>query len=180
MADEDSGTTEVWKSIPGYEGYYSVSSWGRIRRDKAQAGTQAGLILKALVAGNKYPRVYLWKDCVGTNCQIHALVALAFFGPRPEGAEVNHKNGIRTDNRAANLEYVTRQENMRHSRDVLGHDCIGERNPRAKLTGQDIEAIRRAGDDGERIAAIARRFGVGYSQISRILRGEAWRHLSSP
>ena len=50
---------------------------------------------------------------------IHQLVAAAFLGPPPDGCEINHKNGIRFDNRLANLEYVTHRQNMLHFYRVL-------------------------------------------------------------
>ncbi len=46
---------------------------------------------------------------------VHRLVAICFIGPRPEGCGVNHKNGIKTDNRLDNLEYLTVAENTQHA-----------------------------------------------------------------
>jgi hypothetical protein len=48
---------------------------------------------------------------------VHRIVAAAFIGPCPDGLEINHKNGIKLDNRAENLEYTTRSANMKHAYD---------------------------------------------------------------
>lgn len=62
----------------------------------------------------------------------HTVVARAFCEGYKEGMQVNHKNGIHTDNRACNLEWVTPLENVRHSIEVLGFDKISIKNPNAK------------------------------------------------
>ena len=68
----------------------------------------------------------------------HTLVARAFCEGYKEGLEVNHKNGIHTDNRASNLEWVTSLENVEHSINVLGFNKIGKNNPNArKIYGYD-------------------------------------------
>lgn len=69
----------------------------------------------------------------------HTVVARAFCEGYKEGMQVNHKNGIHTDNRACNLEWVTPLENVRHSIEVLGYDHIGIKNPNAKkIYGYDL------------------------------------------
>lgn len=102
--------TETWKDIAGHEGRYAVSNRGRVRNIfgaiKAQRYDKYG-----------YPRLNLFKgDKTKLEIRhVHALVAESFIGSRPEGREVNHKNGIKDDNRLENLEYVTRSENIRHA-----------------------------------------------------------------
>ena len=85
----------------------------------------------------------------------------------------NHIDGNTANNFASNLEYVTPRENVRHAmRTGLRHD-IGERNPNARISDETVRDIRSAATTGNvKRADLARRFGVGLSQIGRILRNE--------
>jgi len=102
---------EVWKAIPGYEGRYEVSDQGRVR------STQLNRILKPNKMIHEYVCVHLYSGGKHTRSvkTIHQLVAQSFL-ENPHGCrEVNHKNFLRSDNRAENLEWVTRKENVRHA-----------------------------------------------------------------
>lgn len=92
---------EQWRSIPGYEGIYQVSSEGRVKN-------AYGHVLKPEMARNGYKRIKLFDK---KKFQVHRLVALAFI-PNPDNKEVvNHKNGIKVEN----LEWNTWSENVKHA-----------------------------------------------------------------
>lgn len=124
---------EIWKPIPGFEGYYSASSLGRIRRDKDEANTFAGRIMKSRLERNGYLRIMLTKNGKRSRFLVHQLIALAFIGPNPEKLTVNHKDPKtgKTDNRASNLEYATQQEQMNHAK-IHGLVATGDRNAARK------------------------------------------------
>ena len=112
---------EVWKDIPGYEGLYQVSNLGRVKSFPKKKGcgvgyTQKELILKSASNGH-YLFVVLRKDRKPKMCYVHRLVAQAFIPNPNKKCDVNHISGIKTDNRVENLEWNTRQENIRHSFD---------------------------------------------------------------
>ena len=119
---------EEWRDIAGYEGYYQVSSLGRVRslRRKVRHGFDGRLrevpsrILKVCESG-KYPRVGLALDGRGRTHAVHRLVAETFLGPAPKGAEVLHANDVGTDNRVENLRWGTRSENLRDAVSNGGH-----------------------------------------------------------
>jgi hypothetical protein len=67
------------------------------------------------VKGSRYNCVSLAKDNNPKNAYVHHLVAAAFLGPKPDGAEVNHKDCDKTNNALSNLEYVSRGENIAHA-----------------------------------------------------------------
>lgn len=114
---------ENWKDISGYEGLYQVSDMGNVRSlDKVcpigRYGfvTKKGMVLTPYMQ-HKYQKVMLSTAGRSTkkNISVHRLVAEAFI-PNPENKpEVNHKGGITTDNRATELEWVTRNENISHA-----------------------------------------------------------------
>ena len=105
---------ELWAPVP--ESSYEVSSLGRVRRVGAQ---------KCLVPYRDGKKGYVAVSLHGKQRKIHQLVALAFLGARPDGCVPNHKNGIKNDNRASNLEWVTQSENCLHAFRELGRISSG-------------------------------------------------------
>jgi len=112
---------------------------------------------------------------------VHQLVADAFKGPRPDGLVCNHKNGVKTDNRPQNLEYVTYAENCRHAHrnGLTPQPPVGRgaRNGRARLTEKDVRAARRRAAAGERGEDLAREFGVCRSALNYAVSGHTWAHV---
>lgn len=106
---------ELWKPVPGYKNRYSVSNLGRVRRDRHD-NARIGKVLKPRPARHGYLRIALYKHGQRRDESIHVLVLLAFVGRRPgRKHEANHDNGIKTDNRAKNLEWSTHRNNVRHA-----------------------------------------------------------------
>lgn len=169
--------TEIWKGITGYEGVYSVSNYGRIRRELSRTCAKAGSILKpSLRVG--YPFVQLCRDGVSTSVSIHRVVAEAFIGPCPAGHCVNHKDLDRTNNRDTNLEYVTQSQNVAHAYFMGARDCRGEGNGKAVLTNsQVIEIFSRCHKRGDQ-AALAREYGISPTTVRQIVIGKRWSHVT--
>jgi hypothetical protein len=162
--------TEEWRRL----GDYSVSSLGRVRREVGRTCAKAGMILKPSVRG-RYLRVSINHRSVS----IHRLVTAAFLGFCPDGLQVNHKDGCKTNNRLSNLEYVTPSENACHARDILGHRANrGSKHGNAKLNEAQIPVIRgliAAGTLTHR--QIGERFGVCAATIDMIKSGRLWSHV---
>lgn len=166
---------DEWKEIQNYPDYI-VSSDGEVASRKSPNLK----ILKPHSRKNGYLSVELCVDGDSRKQLVHVLVAETFLGPRPTPAhEVNHKNGVRSDNRGHNLEWVTRGENQRHRFDVLRHKGVrGEAHGRAKVSEMDVHAIRERVAAGERRREIAAEYGISPRSVGNIVRGDSWAWLT--
>ena len=99
---------EEWKDIKDYEGYYQISSYGRVKNIKT------GQILNGDTNNIGYKRVWLYAP-VKKRFFIHRLVALHFCEGYQEDLVVNNKDGNKLNNVAENLEWVTHSENDLHA-----------------------------------------------------------------
>lgn len=136
---------EIWKDIEGYEGYYQVSSFGNVRgidrvvfqqnnRKRFWKGKPIHIRTKV-----GYSYVQLCKNQIQIDYRVHRLVAIAFIETSDRALQVNHKNGVKTDNRVENLEWCTSSYNQRHSFENLNRKrsrawlgVTGENNPKSK------------------------------------------------
>lgn len=136
---------EEWRNISGYEGYYEVSTDGRIRgcertivRSDGQVRVIPERILTPVLNTDGYQQCKLSKDGKYKTVSIHQVVAQTFI-PNPNNLkDVNHKNFNRTDNRVDNLEWLSHGDNVRysikHGRHVCTTDLNGANNPNYKST----------------------------------------------
>lgn len=115
---------EIWKDIKGYEGKYMVSNLGRVlslprksKRGKSQTSVKGGIICPSLVGrkNNAYLSVTLRNGSSPKSFKVHRLVITAFVCNKEKKEQINHINGIKTDNRLENLEWCTRSENIQHA-----------------------------------------------------------------
>ena len=165
---------EKWRSVVGYEGFYSVSNLGRVRREKTITRAKAGHVMK-LSPIRGYLDVGLSRDGKQKVFRVHRLVVAAFIKRIPEDLVVNHKNGIKTDNRLSNLEIVTVQENVLHAFRVLGRRRTGE-----KLTAEKVVTIRKERASGSSLKTLAQRFDVTVTCIAHVATGKTWKHAGGP
>jgi hypothetical protein len=160
---------EIWRFVVNNSNY-TVSNKGRIK-------TQRGKVMKVSVSNAGYLRVVLSKYGKSYNAAVHRIVAEAFI-PNPENKPcVNHKNGIKTDNRVENLEWCTHSENscwnykiglQSPTKSMLGK--FGSSHNRSKRVIQKLNNIilKEYGSASE----AARATGFHQGSISRVCRSE--------
>ena len=123
-------------------------------------------------------RATLANERVATGA--HRVVWVHLNGPIPPGMTINHRNGIRDDNRPTNLEMATSSEQRRHSLEVLAarrHRPIGALNPKTRLTEADVREIRHLREDGMMVKDIAARFEMNPKAVSKICQRRTWPHI---
>ena len=134
--------TEKWRDIEGCEDSYQVSDQGRVRSltreiTSSRNGKKFTKILKGRVLKQAvsfgYPYVNLRRDGKQWVIRTRRLVAQAFIGECPDGCEVNHKDGDKSNNHVENLEYTTHAENVRHA---------SENGLHGALSKEQVQAIR--------------------------------------
>lgn len=168
---------EKWLEIVEFP-TYEISNHGRVRRK--------GRILQTARPApcQQYCHVQMWKQGKRYTKRIHTLVAAAFIGARPEGMFINHKDGQMLNNLADNLEYVTPSENIRHAirtglRSLYpATNLPGTKNPRAKLSEDDVRRARDLRKSGLTITEIAKTFGLAHSAMRAVLIGKSYRDVT--
>ena len=176
---------ETWKDVVGYEGWYKVSDLGRVRRIAMTVGAIPGKILKSRPTRcghpNAKPRFYvsLSRGYKGSakNATVHKLVAEAFIGQRPDGCEINHKDGDPSNNKLNNLEYMTRSQNHWHAAE-MGLAYRGEKNGMHRLTVEKVKGIKLLLLEGILSQQkIADKFDVCVGTINLIKMGKTWKFV---
>jgi hypothetical protein len=154
----------LWKPAVGYEDRYEVSDDGKVK-----SLVRNGNLLKPAKNFHGYEQVVLYQDGKPKTTLLHRVVAFAHI-PNPDNLPwVNHKNGIKDDNRAENLEWCDRAGNVRHAVKMgLIQRPAGELNPASKLSDLDRRVIIKLLDIGFSQQAVADLFEVTQSAINRI------------
>ena len=162
--------TEIWKDIEGYDHKYQVSNIGRVRSvehiDKLNRKRE-GKILKQYIFPNGYARVNF---CNYPDIYVHRAVAIAFVPGYFDGAEVNHKDENKLNNRADNLEWVTHSENCKYG--SRNQKCIDYNNQYRAIPVEQYDLQGNLIATHPSIKAAARAISISDRAIHRVLNNQ--------
>lgn len=170
---------EVWKKVEGFENY-EISNYGRLKG--LEVTTKFGIGFKT------YPEriCTFWYDKKGyqyftflvngktKHKLIHRLVSIAFIDNPLNKPQVNHINGIKSDNRVENLEWNTSKENIKHAINTGLTKTSGVNNYRSKLTEEDVLNIRNSNLKQKELQEI---YNVAQGVISRIKLNKTYKNV---
>jgi hypothetical protein len=161
---------ETWRDIPGVP-FYQASGEGRVKsltRIVEQACRWGGTVQREFVGRvlvshpNSHGYLMVSVGSPAKSKTVHSLVARAFLGEIPEGCQVNHKDGDKTNNRPENLEYITSTENNCHA--------LRTGLRKIRITDEQIEEIKELmGCLSQR--EIGRRYGIHHTYVRYIADG---------
>jgi hypothetical protein len=165
---------EIWKTIKE-NNYYQVSNLGRVKSiaRKVPHSTCGEVsvrerILKPAIDSKGYERVALAKNKSLKTYKVHRLVADAFVDNPKNNPQVNHINGVKTDNKFGNLEWVTNKENAQHAVDNgLWSYKKGHEHHRSSLTEGQVSRLLSMKRAGYLNKVIAERFDISISCVKR-------------
>lgn len=181
---------EEWRDIAGFPGY-QASSLGRLKtlakicyspRGGGYRFTRRERVLIGKPDKNWGYISHSVKSITQPDKQTflaHRLVALAFIDNPESKPFINHKNGIKTDNRPENLEWCTKSENGIHAVQTGLHTALrGETNGNSILKPEQVVSIRAQYESGMRTQwSLAREFKIGRTTVQRIIKRELWAHV---
>jgi len=163
----------TWKKIPGLDDKYDASNTGKIRSHKTPNGTK---LLSIFPNTRGYNVVGISINGKSKQIKVARCVAKAFVPNSDNKPEVNHINGDKTDDRAENLEWCTKQENVTHAL-KNGLIPVGEDNYKTSMTNNDVIQIRNSYRIGFTLTEIANSYDVTVQCIYKIVNRISWKHI---
>ncbi|MFJ5713154.1 NUMOD4 motif-containing HNH endonuclease [Neobacillus sp. NPDC093127] len=175
------GKVTTWKDIVGYEGLYQVSNQGDVKgldRKGVDGRDLKGKVLKPKMNTCGYLQVNLCKNRIKKFLYVHRLVAKAFLN-NPNGfSQVNHIDGVKTNNNLENLEWVSPTTNLKHAFSIGLKSNSGESHSQSKLTEKDVIDIYKRAHSGESQRVIAGNYGIVQQAVSDIKLQKSWSYLT--
>lgn len=183
---------EIWKDVVDYEGQYEVSNTGKLRyvpktimRFRKDTGKSHAIHIKGKTSFgslNKkgYFDVKLWKDGTSKSIVIHRLIAQSYIPNPSKLPQVNHIDGVKTNNRVENLEWCDNAHNVKHAY-VLGLavGLKGEKQNGSKIKESDVLEIRKFYADNPTAfyRIYAEKLNLSIKSICSIVNRKSWTHI---
>ncbi len=176
---------EIWKSIEGTNDFYQVSNLGRVRSWKSGGKivtkrAKTPRILRPYMSKCGYRKCVIFINNKRNKHKISRLVGKAFLSNPQEKPQINHINGVKTDDFLKNLEWCTRSENQIHAyKNKLQLPRQGELCGTSKLKEVDVLRIINSYESGEYTQyQLAKMNNINQSTVNRIVNNKRWKHLT--
>jgi len=166
---------EIWKDVIGYEGKYQVSNQGQVRSLRYR-NTDKVKVRRSSTTNKGYGLIILSKDNRSRSFRVHRLVYEAFNGVTE--LLVLHKDGNPQNNNIDNLYAGTQKQNIADSIKHGTHSSLsykGENHPRATITWEQVNEIRRQSRSGRSISSIAKMLGIKHNTVWRVVNNRNWK-----
>ncbi len=171
------------KDIQGYEGLYAITKDGKVWSHPQRRSSKYGKFLSLFIGKKGYHVVGLCRNKKRFKYYVHRLVAQAYIDNPRNFPYINHKNGIKIDNRVENLEWCTHKENIAHAwatglcEKSRYQKARGAKSGRSKLNNGEVKEMRRLRESGASCIEIGNTFGVHRDTILCIVRRKTWAHI---
>jgi hypothetical protein len=163
---------------------YYVTEDGRVYSKKYHPIKNRNCEIKEIKLGLDrygYLRVNIYTNKKFKTCRVHRLVAEVYLPNLNNLPEVNHHDGIKTNNNVSNLYWCTSSENTKHAfENGLQKPMKGEKHPNSKLTEEQVKWIKENYIRNHREfggTSLSKKFDVTQSLISDIINNKLWKHL---
>lgn len=161
---------EIWKDIEGFEGKYQISNTNKVKSNHFGKS----IILKPALNTGGYNSVSLSLNNKAKSVTLHRLIMTAFIANPDNKLQVNHINGIKSDNRVENLEWNTQSENINHAIRLGLKRDIGEKSSLSKLTEKEVLEIRESDLSKDELCL---QYNIVESCIRSIKTRRTWKHI---
>jgi hypothetical protein len=161
----------TYKTIP-FADNYAISKDGIVINKKFKK------VKKPSINSKGYCNMKLPVDGVQKTFTVHRLVAMLYLDNPLNYEQINHINGIKTDNNLSNLEWCSRQQNMKHACEIGLIDRKGSKNPNAKFTEQQVREIKTLLQQKVKHRIIAEQYKTNRVLITNISIGKTWKHIT--
>jgi hypothetical protein len=161
---------EIWKTIKGFENY-QVSNFGRVKslEKKTKFGcsfkTYPEIILKNWIDKKGYHYVDLRNNNLRKRFLVHRLVGICFLENKQNKPQINHIDGVKSNNYLYNLEWNTAKENLKHAVDIGLNKKSGIYFWNSKLTSEQVKEIRNSNLSNSELSII---YNLNHSVISNV------------
>lgn len=178
---------ETWKDIKGYEGLYSISTNGRVKRLARDRIIATGVNkplkekeIKTFEGKLGYIHVNLWKNGKMKQHRIHRLIMLAHTKKPKDKNVINHIDGDKTNNKLQNLEWCTYKENTIHAyKTGLAKGKKGIENSQGRLTNEEVISMRKLYSTGNYTQKeIGEIYGISRRHAGDIVNEKRWSWLT--